>query len=294
MPLVGVQLKPEGEVYTLDEALEKSLSGDMGEFTYELLAAMFDCANDGTHEGPRLSTTTLTAKCFRSTYLERTEDYVELLPRMWAAFRGTMFHGRLEQYEGPNSIAEARFHAELPEIGPFSGSPDLVDITRGILYDYKFTKEVPRFDRVWPDHIEQLNINRWLVDHAHTVTYKDEDHDLTDPETRSRFVPVEWQDLICVYMDDRGPKPIRAYESIQVPKKNGDGTKPMRVAAIWSNEQARDFIVSRYTERKGYFDEQKVPRIPEGFEGQGHPLCGFCANKHRCRELELEELFSGN
>lgn len=290
MPLVGIQLGPGDEVLTPDEALERARTGDLGEFTYELVAAMLDATGGDHHAGENISTTVLTAKCFRSTYLERTEPFIENLRRMWAAFRGTMFHGRLEQYEGPDSIAEGRYHSELPEIGAFSGSPDLVDIGRGLLYDYKFVKEVPRWDKVWPDHIEQLNINRWLVDHAHTVTYRDEDFDLTVPEVRSRFVPFEWQELIAVYMDDRGPKPIMAFESIDVPKKDGKGTKKQRVPAIWSDEYATDWIVKQYQDRRGYFDRQEVPAIPAGFEAQGHPLCGFCAVKERCRELELEEL----
>ena len=289
MPLVGVQLTTEGPVYTPEEALAAARKGDLGEFTYELVAAMLDTQLGAEHEHhreERLSTTALTSKCFRSTYLERTEDFVELLPRMWASFRGTMFHGRLEQYEGPNSVAEVRYHAELPELGTFSGSPDLVDIERGLLYDYKFCKEVPRFDRVWPDHIEQLNINRWLVDHAHTAEYKGTEHDLTDVAVRKQFVPADWQGLICVYMDDRGPKPLTAFESIDVPKVGGVGTKKQRVPAIWSDEVATEFILTRYAERRAHFDNKEIPPIPVGYENQGHPLCGYCAVRDRCVELD--------
>lgn len=258
-------------------------------FTYELLASMYATVQD---RGDRLSTTALTGKCWRSEYLQRTEDY-EVEPQdLYAAFRGTMFHGQLEKHVKGGSISEARYIADLEGLGPVSGSPDLVDPVVGELYDYKFSKEVPRYNYPWKDHIEQVNINRWLVDHAHTVEYGGVKYDLSSESVRRRFVPVDWRALILVYMDDKGPKPLPVTRSEQVPKASGEGTKAARVPDVWADDKVEPIIRERYEERQRSLLERTLPPIPEGYEAQQHPLCGYCPKRARCRELELEELIA--
>lgn len=272
---------------TPEEALEAAAERPEGQkYPYELLKAMLATRQERDY----ISTTTLTSKCLRSTVLQRQEPYTEDVDRMWAAFRGTMFHGQLEKHAHPECVEEARFFVELEGLGTLSGSPDLVDPARGILYDYKFTKENPRFDRPWPDHVQQVQVNRWLVDHAHRVVWRGKEYDLSVKRNIKKFRPMDWQDLIVIYMDDRGPKPLRVTKSIDIPKLHGEGTKKARVSDVWDDEKVEEFIYSRYEEAKHYLESGEVPPIPGPEWAYGaHALCGFCPLKQRCIELQLQE-----
>jgi len=272
-------------------------------FTYELLSSMYATVQD---RGSRISTTTLTAKCMRSEFLKRTEEYAEKPESIWASFRGTMYHGQLEKFAAPGSIEEARYGL-ITEHGPLTGSPDLLDVRMGILYDYKVTKEVPRFNYPWDDHISQMNINRWLVDNSWWVEYHGE-YFLLDPskeqqvlehldafvntntrENIAKFRPAMWNELVVVYMDDKGPKPIACTKSIDVPKVDGSGTKKQRVPDIWSDDYASKFILDRYVKAKDALEAGNLPAIPEAFTGWNHPLCGFCPKKQECINLYFKE-----
>jgi hypothetical protein len=292
-------------------------------WTYELVAAMLDAqtSHPSSRDGSRISTTVLTNKCLRRVAFERHHDYTTSLDDLWAMFRGTQFHGQLEAFAGPGTYAEARFHVrdlgeKLPEVAEalpddnrsFSGSPDLVSVEAGILYDYKRTKEVPRWDRVWPDHVAQLNINRWLVDNADYVeleidaevtarfidgeieydrTSRRGVYDLAHPDVRRYFVPYDWQLLTIVYVDDKGPKPINVTESITVPAKNG-GTKRARVPEIWSDDKVEAYIADNYVTARRALNEGIAP-IPSGWEYQSHALCVRCPMRRRCAEAEQME-----
>lgn len=309
---------------TIPEALEHVQErNNRCQWTWEILAAMFDAqqSHPSHADGTRISTTVLTNKCLRRIIFERQTDYVVPIEDLWALFRGTQFHGVLEPYAHPDSYGEARFYVDdlgvqLPAVKAglprkdrsFSGSPDLVDPGVGILYDYKRTKEVPRFEHVWPDHVAQLNINRWLVDNADRVTLKElgrvpqpEDPscllewdgetrtaswDMHHPEVRARFVPVDWQELVIVYVDDKGPKPITVRESIDVPAKRG-GTKKARIPVVWDDAKVEDYIATNYIEaRKGFL--AGIAPIPRGWERQSHALCVRCPMRLKCALHESE------
>jgi hypothetical protein len=316
-------------LWTIDEVLEKHLANRQNkcEWTYELAAAMLShsVAHPSNEDPSRISTTSLTTKCMRRQTLERHTDYTVRLDQLYAAFRGTLLHGQLEAFVSPSCYGEVRFvvndlGVQIPSVKKalprkdrsFTGSPDLVDPNIGILYDYKRTKEVPRFNTVWGDHIEQLNINRWLVDHADRVEVRDPQpealapvwfadgwtdavtregnkasYDLKHPFVRERFVPVEWQELVIVYVDDKGPKPITATESIDVPAKTTGGTKKARVPAIWSDERVEAFIAERYIAARTALTTGLAP-IPVGWENQSHPLCNYCHVRDLCARLERE------
>ena len=257
-------------------------------FTAEMLASMYATVQE---RGERITTTALIAKCIRREHLTRNEPYALEPKSLWASFRGTMFHGQLERHVMPGSIEEPRYFVELPDLGELTGSPDLIDVSRGILYDYKNTGSIPRYGTPWSDHVEQLNINRWLVDNAYKVEHRGDIFDLTDPETRALYVPMDWQDLIVVYMDEKGPMPMRCTKSVQVPAVSG-GTKNARVADIWEDTYAEEFIREHYLIAKQALVERILPDIPVGYEGQSHVLCGYCPVRRRCRELEMKELLT--
>jgi hypothetical protein len=308
-----------GRDYSIEEwYAHLATRSECRQWTYELGRAMVSSsvAHPSNDDPTRISTTVLTSKCLRQVALERFNDY-ELEPSsLYAAFRGTQFHGQMEAHASPGSYAEARFFVEdlgtlIPVVKKalprkdrsFSGSPDLVDPTVGVLFDYKRTKEVPRFDSVWGDHVEQLNVNRWLVDHAETVGIKGYENDprlppplevldngtcvfdLTRPDVRSFFVPMDWQELVIVYVDDKGPKPLTVMESIDVPKVGGVGTKKARVPALWSDEKCEAFIAERYIAARNALTSKSAP-IPKGWERQGHILCGYCPVRDLCADQE--------
>lgn len=257
------------------------------EFTYELAASILDQIQD---RGDRISTTTLTAKCSRSEALKRRFPYQEELLKRWAAFRGTLYHGQLEVHAKEGSIAEARYHMYLPGLGPFSGSPDLLDVEQGVLYDYKTNKENPRYAYPWSDHIEQVNINRWLVDQATEVEYQGEMFDLdADPLARLQFVPKEWSRLVLVYIDDKGPKPLTCTRSEEITYKNGNKGKA-RVPEIWPDERVEAIVRAKYEEYQSSLkDDGPIPPIPASFHHWMHPLCGYCPVKELCVDLRMEE-----
>jgi hypothetical protein len=105
---------------------------------------------------------------------------------------------------------------------------------------------------------------------------------------RKRFVPVDWQGLYLVYMDDKGPKQILCTKSIQIPKKDGNGTKAARVADIWSDDRVEEYMHERYVRAKEALVEYVLPDPGPGFETFNHPLCGFCPVKGDCLDRYIE------
>jgi len=300
MPLTHVILEKGGEPLPIQEARERVARRSTDErWTPELFEAILATRQERDY----VSTTSLTAKCLRQQALTRQLPYAESLEDMWAAFRGTMFHGQLEKHVVEPALEEARFFVTLNidgELLTLSGSPDLVDPLTGQLYDYKFTKENPRFDRPWPDHVAQVNVNKWLVDHAERMEWRDREW-FPDPDDPRYFVadddagrarvlvrPVDWQGLIVVYMDDKGPKKLLATKSIDVPKADGKGTKKARVADIWDDAQAEAYVIDHYVEAHLALTLGEVPPVPVGWEAQSHILCQYCPVRKECALLERE------
>lgn len=271
-------------------------------FTYELLSSIFANVQDRDY----ISTTTLTGGCLRQTYFERNRDFAQDPEKLYPSFRGTMYHGQLESHvHYQTSIEEPRYFAHLDGLGWLSGSPDLLDREAGKLYDYKTTREVPRFDYVYKSHGQQMNVNRWLVDNAVYVKWRGDEYDLRPrpektegmtPEeeatylevilaNRHHFIPREWTELIVVYLDNDGVKQIAVTKSVQVPKKDGNGTKAQRVADIWPDDMAEAWIRERYAAAKAALEEHQLPDIPDDMKGWDHPICkDWCAHREVCIE----------
>lgn len=282
MPLTEVTFA-NGETLRLDDALAQAATRlDERQITYEVLNAIL---LERQERGNRISTTTLTAKCLRSEVLKRTQPYAESVERMWPSFRGTMIHRVLEHSAHPDAVAEARYWTNV-DGEPLSGSPDLVAPVQGFLYDYKTCKEVPRYGP-WPDHIEQVQINRWLVDHATHVEVGGKKVRITKAN-RHQYVPYEWQGLVLVYLDDKGPKPYLVTRSEEVPAKTTGGTKRVRVTDIWDDERVEALVHERYPAAYDALNGGELPPIPEGWEHQSHVLCSFCPLRAMCAQLESE------
>lgn len=242
---------------------------------------MYDTVQD---RGTRLSTTALTAKCPRSEFLKRTEPYVEKPGNLWAAFRGTMFHGQLERVAHQNAVPEVRYFMQLEGLGELSCSPDLVDIEQGMMYDYKFVKEVPAYEYPWPNHKEQLWFNRWIVDNATHAQVSGGERFLLTDRLRRAFVPDVWNDLIVVYMDDKRVKQIGVTKSVEIEGKNGNPRK-VRVPDLGDDAWIESQIRFRYELLNTAFDSGAVPEIPYEFQDWEHPLCNYCPVKKECLKL---------
>ncbi len=281
MPLTCVVL--DGETYPIAVAREIVAQRDGSvRYTPELLDAMLATRQERDY----ISTTSLTAKCTRQQSIMRQYEYAEDVDAMWASFRGTMFHGQLEKNVVKPAVEEPRFFVTIDGI-ELSGSPDLIDPVSGVLYDYKFCKEVPRWNKPWPDHVEQGQINRWLCDHAEKVVWRNRTY--TSQATITRlFRPVDWQAITVVYMDDKGVKPLTCMKSIQVPKVSGEGTKAASVPDIWTDEQVEDLILGRLPRVYDALTNLNIPPAAEGWEHQSHVLCGYCPVRRECAALERE------
>jgi hypothetical protein len=282
----------DDKLYTPAELLEYLRSRPSGvPWTYEMAQAMLGSYQERDY----ISTTSLTAKCLRQAALQRREPYDTELESMWAAFRGTCFHGRLESAADLDvTKEEARFHVDLRKVlgrkkaAPFSGSPDLVDVKHGLLWDWKFVKDgkAPRYGSPWTDHIEQAQINRWLVDHFDFVEYRGEK--LPADEVAADFRPMDWQGLMVSYCDDRGVTTVTITRGEKVPTQTG-GTKTVRVPDVWPDERVEDLIRERYPDAESAFGTGPVPTPPPGWELTSHVLCGYCPVRKQCLELQLGE-----
>lgn len=283
MPLAALDFG-RGKVLSVDEALAAAAAGKLDEWPYEVLRAVLSCQQD---RGDRISTTTLTAKCDRSEFLKRKFPYTDDPKKLWPAFRGTMFHGQLEYCSYPDNIAEARYYAYVPDGSGdvLTGSPDLVSPHLGRLYDYKTCEEPPRF-YPWEDQVLQVQINRWLVDHAFQVEHQGEIY--TDQDDLMRFRVAEWDSLWLVYLSPKMPVPMKVTKSVQIAKTNGEGTKSARVADIWSDERVEQYIVETYHQRKEALVKGVLPPIPPAFEKQQHPLCGYCPMRGPCWDFAMQ------
>lgn len=284
-----------GREYPVQAALDLAAQGDLHGWTFELLSALLAEQQD---RGKRISTTLLTTKCLRSEVLSRLNDYTDDPRKLWASFRGTMFHGRLERHAHSDSIAEARYWVTLPNGDELSGSPDLVNVRLGILDDYKTNKENPKYGKPWPGHVKQVQINRWLVDHAHRVEWQGSSYELWgfDAEisgedltaNRAMFVPKQWTALRLIHLDDKGPAVLPVEKSVDVPQVGDPSkTKKARVADIWSDSVVEKLVMDLYVEVKAALDADEPPPIPAEFTRQAHPLCGYCPVRERCWELAM-------
>ena len=218
-----------------------------------------------------------------------------------------MFHGQLEHHAHPDVVAEARFFVYLDAFGQWlSGSPDVCDVKRGYIGDYKFTGKVPVFDYAWGDHKEQGQVNRWLVDHCDYYTLADgTSHACTDRgamhlhgelqspevyrENAARVRPVDWQGVIVLYMDNDTVKPILVTKSIDVPQKSDPKkTRKARVADIWDDDRVFEHIIARFGEADAGLNGDGIPDIPDDYKSWKHPLCGYCPVKDACVDLYIE------
>ena len=268
--------------YTTEELLLQAseASPKWSPWPYELINA----ALDEWQERDYISTTMLVGGCGRSKVIERKEPFILALDDLWAAFRGTMIHRTLEHGARQGSVAEARFFTSVrvPKAGKVevSCSPDLVTQRPVAVVDYKAPtddRSIPMYGYPWRNHVDQLQFNRYIINHAEKWELQEEHMDL--PWNPRDLV---FEHLYVVYLGSRGPKVIECQKSVEVVFKNG-GKGNRKYPDIWSDIQVEDELVPRLTGMVKALaaypewpkDLGKYPGFegPPGWKCPGRPWC---------------------
>lgn len=268
---------PRGELVDIFQNAQPKFSP----WTYELVAAALDQWQDRDY----ISSTMLVDGCSRSKVLERREDFVVDLDSLWPAFRGTQLHRTLEFYNRPGSLAEARFFTKLyvPKKGEveISCSPDIITVNPNAIGDYKAPVQdtsIPSYGYPWPNQTQQLNFNRYIVNHAQRWDLREGDELPFDPVT------LKFERLYIVYLGSRGPKVLEVQKAEKIPNKAGTGEYTRKFPDIWSDQAVEDMLIPRLIGMLKALDA--YPEWPDdlgdypGFEG---PPGWGCPGKPWCK-----------
>lgn len=275
MPLIGLidpthnerKLDRPGRLpnwYPRDQLLEhfETASPKYSPWTYELVHAALSQWQDRDY----ISTTMLVGGCARSKVLERTEDFIGDLDELWPAFKGTQVHRTLEFSHRPGALSEARFFTTLyvPGFGDVevSCSPDLLTQNPNAVVDYKAPtddRSIPSYGYPWPSQVEQLQFNRYIVNHAEKWEIPIDQELTFDPRT------LQFENLYIVYIGQRGPKVIECTKSVDIEFKNGN-TGKRKVPDVWDDGQVENMLMPRLTAM--LWALESYPEWPMGLEEQ--------------------------
>ena len=161
-------------------------------------------------------TGSMLSSCPRGITLQREYDYWIKPSSMYYALRGQMAHKVMKDYAKPRCIVEKRFWAEFNGI-ILSFQPDLIDVEKKQIWDYKTCEKLPAFRRLrngkytlmsFPNHQEQENVYRLGL--------------LECWDIEEEFFSFDIKDLFVYYMamKDRAPA----------------------VSPVWSDKMAQDYI----------------------------------------------------
>ena len=231
-------------------------------FPWPVLTAM-QAEVTAKEQPDKLSVTRLLAPCHRQTWLKHHTDWTYDLGTTLAAFRGSAFHHYVAEILGNRDgwHIEEELTSNLLD-RPLTGRPDLWT-DDGFLFDFKTTGNPPRYGQPWKNHIEQLQVYRWLIDTTHP-----------NP-------PRYWQYLVVVYVTDTTILALPATKSCGKPGNR------RRVADIWDDETVETLVRKCYTSWATVHDPEPPP-VPEGWEGRSHPLCRYCPVYSQCARHDQE------
>lgn len=278
MPLKSISYKDYGgKLITepVEGLLEKAKQNPFFPYPYPVLASMVDSEiEDHRQLGSTLSATELLKPCLRCVILQRNTDYTESIDDLWKRWRGTMWHKLFDEFAQEGDITETRFFA--PILGTdlqLALKPDIIrpyspHCGGGVIIDVKTTENVPRWDRVWDDHVLQLNLYRWGVNHAVSIKRNG-----VIEETPQEWSGINFKSVGIWYCSSEEVKPLEVRLAVNVPTTSKNAKNPTRVvkeADVWSDERVEEFLIPRYTamhealERYEY--EGTLPVFPEGFD----------------------------
>lgn len=245
---------------TTEELLAESLrrGPKWSPWSYELIQMVLQ------HHQARdyISTSMLTGGCMRANVIERREDYIDDLDQRYAPSMGSAIHAILDAARRPSAICEWRFFTLIDGL-EFSCSPDYIDPDRGLLADYKKTENPPSWGYPYRHHKEQVNLNRWVVNHATRwlspgTTVDDPQQPLpVDPRT------IVFRELTVVYLGPKGPKTMLIEETREGKTPNGQ-PKKTKEPAVWSDKVVRKFLDPRLEAMEMAL--ASYPQWPSGLE----------------------------
>lgn len=149
----------KGDKISFEDCLSCSLTKEKTcHFSYQLIKAIISNIKELRED----ITVTGILNCIRKTYLDKVEDYYTTLESLYYAFRGTVFHAKLEKQADDNIISEERYYVDVDGI-QVSGKIDSIIKETKTLLDYKTTEAIPKYDKPWGSHGLQTNIYRWIL-----------------------------------------------------------------------------------------------------------------------------------
>ena len=203
-------------------------------------------------------TSALVGGCLRGTIVERKADYIGDLDGMYAALMGTLMHRTLEYAARPGSLAEWRFWTTVDGV-EVSCSPDHIDPNVGVLTDWKKTEHPPSY-YPWPNHKEQVQLNRFIFNNAERWADPDgnEDAELhVDPRT------TRINHVVVTYLGPKGPTVMEIQKSVPWTTPNNKVIK-RKVPDVWSDKVVYDFLSPRLEAWSLAMDA--FPDWPKGLE----------------------------
>jgi len=243
MPVVGFRCIKSNKNVSFEECMACALTYENKcHFTADILKGII---TEVTETRESISITKLIG-CPRSTYLVNRNDVYVSPEKLYWAFRGTLAHAIIEKYMAdPDAVVEKHFKRVLNGI-KITGKPDIIIPKHELMRDYKTTKEVPFFNKVYLNHEIQLNLYRWLV----RKEYKVERLEVVYMDMkRSKVIPVKniWKLSDCEdYIKKHSSVLAEAYE------KNIPPDVPGEFPLYW---QCRDFCEGRTICAKLYQEE---------------------------------------
>lgn len=263
MPLVGVicdDPKYKGITYDFDTCLQCSRTGGPRSCSspYPLIYAMTQNSVERRDAG---ISATMLLDCSRRVILQQEEDYYEPPSAYWPRLRGTLAHLLVEQYcDGLDpKVAEVRFKRTIvidDEEFEITGKPDLILPDRKLIIDFKSNKDVEdsyqpmKNGKAKTEHVEQINIYRWLVSGGVNTETGEITH-----------IDIDYGQIL--YFDL-----MRWKTPISVP--------------IWPLETTEEFIRSKVRPLHKYKTEGILPEKIKDFFGDRHIWCQFCPLRDQC------------
>ena len=280
----------------------------------ELLESMYDKQQNRSEN---ISTSALLSECPRQLVIERKDGYIVDPRRLYAAWRGEMAHRVQEGHMRPVSWGEQRVWMRHPmEPDQFvSCKPDRVDPDLGKLWDIKSAEELPKgnWKTPYPKHVKQLQMNRFIIDHAEwlgeddpaplkTTMVDGQKWKTYQPHPNWQSVPdwmkpAEWTGLYIEYIAFEGSTILACDKSNRVQADTPSGWKwGPRLPDIWEDDLVLALIEEHYYQVKKGLDELAdpdgfVPPIPEHLAGwpvDKRSPCNWCDVRPNCMKREFD------
>lgn len=241
--------------------------------SYQIINAVSQ--NAGSRVGAGMSATRITNFCPRRVILEEEEDYWERPSNVYQRIRGTVHHLLVEQFSGGLEpyIAEIRFYKEIVVDGVtfrVTGKPDLAVIEEELLIDFKSMGDVtdkwkPIRNRLaQEEHIEQINIYRWLLWGGFSME--------NDPQ---EIVKIGDQVFVTIteagvqYMD------MKLQRSVSAP--------------LWTLEETEAYITKKLMPHVAYAKTKVLPLQMFDMWGERHLFCNYCCVREQCDRRHAED-----